>query len=171
MDLENRLRSLEHLQEVNVEAILSKILLEARSKSLVFTKDSALEQLLNLKVVAMEAKHEKAAYFSAVFQSLKDKMSVPEEQFKRYLIVLLGNKEEEKVFEKIAKIDKSARRQPQPQPRGNSSPRGRPLSSVRCFHCRGYGHYQRNCLERLRDSPAGQGSPAKRGRWSGSSQN
>ena len=148
-----------------MEAILTKILLEARSKSLAFTKENALDQLLNLKVVAMEGKHEKAGYYAAVFQALKEKMSAPEDQFKRYLIVLLGDKEEEKVHEKLAKIDKSYRRQSQPRqfrPYNNWQPQGG--SMIRCFACRRYGHFQRNCPMGPRESFP-QGRRGNRGRW------
>ena len=155
------METLEKLQGANVESILAKILREASSKSSPYSKDEALEQLLDLKVTALESKHAKASYFAAVFQAMKDKMTDPDDRFKKkYLIVLLGDKDQEKVLEKIAKVDKVA---PRSQPSSAPATRGNRAQNIRCFYCRRYGHYQRVCPEKFRDSARGR--PAKRGRW------
>ena len=77
-----------------MDAILGKIVRTANSKNLPFCKNALLEQVLQLKVVAMESEHEKVSYFSAVFQSLKGKLLDSDDQFRRYLLVLLGDKED-----------------------------------------------------------------------------
>lgn len=74
-EITRRIEKLEKSQEANVEGILSKILQMANSKSVPFYRDQAFEQLLNLKIVALESKHPKAGYFSAVFRALREKMS------------------------------------------------------------------------------------------------
>lgn len=169
--IEDRIKVLESSQNDSVDAILGKIVHTANSKNLPFCKDALLEQVLQLKVVAMETKHEKASYFSAVFQSLKGKLLVSDDQFRRYLLVLLGDKEQEKVFDKMSKVDKAFKSSGRPDSFGESSSFGqrRPsrvqMSAIRCFACQGYGHYARNC--RVRSRGGEDYTPeAKRGRWS-----
>ena len=49
-----------------MDAILGKIVQTANSKNLPFCMDVFLEQVFQLKVVAMESRHEMAGCFSAV---------------------------------------------------------------------------------------------------------
>jgi len=93
---------LERFQNDSVDAILGEIVQTASSKNLPFCKDALPEQVLQLKVVAMDSKHEKASYFSAVFQSLKRKVLVSDDQFRRYLLVLLGDNAKPNTSEHIA---------------------------------------------------------------------
>ena len=104
-EITRRIEKLEKSQEANVEGILSKILQMANSKSVPFYRDQAFEQLLNLKIVALESKHPKAGYFSAVFRALREKMSCPDDSFKKYLLALLGDKDQEKVLDRVAKVE------------------------------------------------------------------
>ena len=64
-------------------------------------------------------------------------------------MVLLGDKEEEKVLEKLSKVDKSFYHKAS---RSTSYPylraRARRGRGVRCFHCQAEGHYARNCMQR-----------------------
>ena len=99
-------------QNDTMDAILREIVQTASSKDLPFCKDALLEQVLQLKVVAMESRHEKATYFPAVFQSLKGKVLVSDDQFRRYLLALLGDKEQEKVFDRMSKVDKAFKSSP-----------------------------------------------------------
>ena len=64
--IEDCMRVLERYQDNSVDAILGKIVQTTCSKNLPFCKDALLEQVLQLKVVAMESRHEMADYFSAV---------------------------------------------------------------------------------------------------------
>ena len=98
--IEERIRVLERFQNDSVDAILGNIVQSAISKSLPFCKDALLKQVLRLKVVTLESKHEKVSYFSTVFQPLKGKLLVSDDQFRRYLLVLLGDKEQGKVFDR-----------------------------------------------------------------------
>ena len=105
--LKERISSLEALQKDNVESIIKKIMLYINSHESTFSKDQALEQVLNLRIVSKETNHEKVSYYSPVLQSLKDKIHVRVDQFKRYLLVFLGDKDQEKVYERMAKVDKA----------------------------------------------------------------
>ena len=113
----------------------------------------------------------KASYFSAVFQSLKGKLLVSDDQFRRYLLVLLGDKEEERVFDKMSKVNKAFKSSARPEsfrePRsfGQFRQRRAQMEFIRCYACQGYGHYARNCRVRSRGGEE-QTPEAKRGRWS-----
>ena len=87
-DVIDRLIKLEEAQKATVESTLAEIKQLAMSKSSIFNKDHMMDLLLSLKMVARETNHAKAGYFTAVLESLRDKLSVPDEQFKRYVVVL-----------------------------------------------------------------------------------
>ena len=74
-----------------------------------FSKDQALDYLLNIRMVAKESNHPKAGFYGAVLRAMREKSGVPDDQFKRYLEVLLGDKDHEKVLEMMSKVDKSMR--------------------------------------------------------------
>ena len=103
-----RLKHLEELQEVSVESTLQDI--RSLLKSPAFSKDQAFDYLLTLQLVAKEKKHAKAGYYEAILRAMRDKSSVDIDQFKRYLEVLIGDKDQEKVLDLISKVDKAAKR-------------------------------------------------------------
>ena len=75
---------------------------------------------------------------------MQDKIRVPDVQFQQYLQALLGDKDHEKVFDSIAKVDKALRvAVPRPY-RARGHAHGGP-ASVRCFACNQFGHYQSYC--------------------------
>ena len=76
-------------------------------KAPVFSKDQALDYLLSIRMVAKESNHPKAGFYEAVLRTMREKSRVPDDQFKRYLEVLLGDKDHEKVLEMMSKVDKS----------------------------------------------------------------
>jgi len=133
-----------------------------------FTKDHALDRLLNLKMVAKEANHPKSGFFEAVFRALREKTGSTDDQFTKNLEVLLGDKDHQKVLEYIAKGDKAMRISSPPASRGFSYYRraGRVnCSSVQCYYCYQFSHYQNSCPLRL-SRRAGSGPPTNRGRFS-----
>lgn len=135
-------------------------------RNLPFCKDALLEQVLQLKVVAMRSKHEKA-----VFQPLRGKRLVSDDQFRRYLLVLLGDKEQEKVFDRMSKVDKAFKSSARPERFGEPCgfgqrrPRRTKMEFIWCYAFQGYGHYTQNCRVRSRGGEE-QTPEAKRGRWS-----
>lgn len=147
-----RLKKLEDAQKATVESCLEEI--RHFLKSPLFSKDRALDMLVNLKVIAKESSHARAGFFDAVLKAMREKTASATEQFKKYLEVLLGDKDHEKVLDTIAKVDK-ATRMASPLTRGalRSAPyprmgRGRDYqsrASVECYHCHQVGHYQAYC--------------------------
>lgn len=108
-DFARRIQKLEQSQQATVDGIIEKIMQLVKSKAVPFNKDQVFEQILNLKVVALETKHPKANYYSTVFQALREKMGGSDEQFKRYVLALLGDKDQEKVLDAMTKVDKALR--------------------------------------------------------------
>ena len=81
---------------------------------------------------------------------MREKIGVTDDQFKKYLQVLLGDKDEEKVLESMTKVDKAMRTSSPRPTRMFSRGRGRANSvSVECYYCHQYGHYQSYCPTRL----------------------
>ena len=99
-------------------------------KSPDFSKSQVLE----------ERNHKKAGFYGSVFQAMSQKAAVPDDDFKQYLEVLHGNKDDEKVMELMSKAKKVMR---------YSGPNRRD-SGRRCYSCGGYGYFQATCLFRRR---------------------
>ena len=155
-----RLRRLEDAQKTTVDSCLEEF--RHLIKSPLFRKDRALDRLLNLKMVAKEANHPKSGFYEAVFRALREKTGATDAQFTKYLEMLLGDKDHEKVLESIAKVDKAMRISSPPASRGFSYYRGAGRvnrSSIQCYYyCYQFGHYQNYCPLRL-PQRAGSGPP------------
>ena len=150
------LEALEKSQKASLDSSLDKFQLFIKSP--MFSKEKALDYLINLKIVAKETNHPKSGFFNAVLQAMQDKIRVPDVQFQQYLQALLGDKDHEKVLDSMAKVEK-AMRVAAPRPfRARGRARGG-RASVRCFSCNQVGHYQSYCPYRL------SANPAKRGRF------
>ena len=104
-------------------------------KSPNFSKSQVLDGLLALKLISKERNHEKAGFYGSVFQAMSQKAAIPDNDFKQYQEVLLGNKDDEKVMELMSKAEKAMR----------SSKPIRKDSRRRC-----YGHFQATCPFRRR---------------------
>ena len=100
-----------------------------------------LDLLEDLKNATQDTKHENSGYFRLAFETLRN-----------FLLLLLGDKGQEKVFEMVGKVEKNNRRK---SVRQNSGPCRRamaaPCMGVRCYYCNRPGHIQINCFKRKRD--------------------
>ena len=85
-----RLQRLEDAQKATVDSCLEEF--RHLIKLPMFTKDRALDRLLNLKMVAKDANHPKSGFFEAVFRAFREKTGVTDDQFTKYLEVLLGER-------------------------------------------------------------------------------
>lgn len=132
-------------------------------KSPNFNKDQAFDYLLTLQLVAKEKKHVKAGFYEAVMRAMREKSTSEDEQFKRYLEVLIGDKDQEKVLDLISKVDKAVKRKSSSsnqssfpkRPRGGFNRR----AGVQCFNCGRFGHYQSYCPNRNGGRNSGRDRP------------
>lgn len=88
-----------------------------------------------------------SGFFEAVFWALREKTDMTDDQFMKYLEVL-SDKDHEKVLESIAKVDKPMWISSPPACRRFSYHRGAGCvnrSSVQCYYCYQFGHYQNSC--------------------------
>ena len=84
---------------------------------------------------------------------------------------LLGDKDQEKVLDVVAKVEKNnRRRQTRQNPGGERKAGAAPYSGVRCFYCNRFGHVQAYCFRRKREM-AGSSGFSYKGQSSQSSQN
>ncbi|KAJ7322039.1 hypothetical protein OS493_033202 [Desmophyllum pertusum] len=116
-------------------------------------QDLPVAPMQAIEMVAKETNHPRAGFFDAAFRSMREKLAVSDVQFKKYLEVLLGDKDQEKVLDTLG-----SNRVPW---RG----RGHAFRPVQCYHCRPFGHYQSYCPDRRRAFGEAAGTPTKRGRF------
>ena len=110
--------------------------------------------LFQLVFVAKTTSDTKAASYNIIATTLREKIYVPKEQFKAYFLALLADKEYTRIFDTIAKVEKSFRR-PTPyfrtQARGNL--RSSPYPWVTCYRCGTPGHKSTQCWKRVPAAP------------------
>ena len=141
---------------LSVDVLLEKIRLMASRPIPEFNRFEALNMLEALKNTVQDAKHEKAGYYKYTFETLRKKVALPNDQFRNFLLPLLGDKDHERVLGVIAKVEKNNRRNPVKQDfraagRAVSAPYYRPL---RCYYCNRFGHVKLHCLQRKREMGA-----------------
>ena len=92
----------------------------------------------------------KAASYDIIATTLREKIHVPKEQLKAYFLALLADKEYTRIFDTIAKVERSFRR-PTPyfrtQARGNL--RSSPYPRVTCYRCGTPSHKSTQCWKRV----------------------
>lgn len=82
-----------------------RVLLKSPNSS----KSQVISGLLSLKLISKERNYAKAGFCGSVFQAMSQKAAIPDDDFKQYLEVLLGNKDDEKVMELMSKAEKAMR--------------------------------------------------------------
>ena len=145
-----RLKKLEEAQQQTVDAKLAEIRQLISSKAVAFNKDHMMDLLLGLKLVARETKHSKASYYATVLEAMREKLSSPDDQIKKYVSLLLGDKDYERVMEAMAKVDKATKASAARSSTSTvgRSGRGGRFGNVQCFQCQAYGHYKSHCPQR-----------------------
>lgn len=131
-------KKLEEAQQATVESSLQKVLAPLKSPN--FSQSQVIDSLLSFKLIPNERNHAKAGFNGSVFQAMPLKATIPDDDFKRYLEVLLGNKDDEKVMELMSKAEKAMQ----------NSRLNRRDSGRRCHGCVGYGYFQATCPFRKR---------------------
>ena len=125
-----------------------------------FNKYEALDIFETLQNTARDNTDERQEYYRLAFQTARAKVGLPNEHFQSLLLRLLGDKDHQKVFEAVAKVEKSMGKSP--SPRASSSYRssvapfrsrsGRGAAGLRCFHCNKLGHVCARCMLRKSES-------------------
>ena len=140
-----------------VENLQRKLVALASRPVVEFNKHDALELLDSLRETAREAKHAKSQYYRAAYLTLRDKMGEPTAYFRELLLALIGDKDQEKVLDRMSRVDKRYSRKAQeefPLPVKKSRgpfPAGTPMARQTCYYCRLPGHFQAQCFKRRRD--------------------
>ena len=101
-----------------------------------------------IKNTAQDTKHEQANYYRLTHETLQPKLSTSTDaQFRAYLVSLLGDKDQEKIFDRMAKVDKNEKRRQVAKPISlQSQTANQPYRAIRCFHCHRFGHTKVNCF-------------------------
>ena len=102
-----RLEKLEEAQQATVETSLQNMRVLLKSPN--FSKSQIIDSLLTLKLISKERNHAKAGFCGSVFQAMSQKAAILDVDFKQYLEVLLGNKDDEKDMELMSKAEKVMR--------------------------------------------------------------
>ena len=124
-------------------------------KSPNFSKSQVVDGLLLLKLISKERNHAKEGFYDSVFQAMFQKAAIPDDLFKKYLEVLLGNKDDEKVMELTSNTMQ------------NSRPKRRD-SGRHCYSFGAYCHFQATCPFRRRykwSLPSRMLASCKQGLW------
>ena len=100
-EVKRRLDTLEQFHKATVESALEQLQQFIRAPS--FSKEKALDYIITLKIVAKECNHPKSGFFDAVLRGMQEKSRVPDYISKQYHRALLGDKDDERVLESMAR--------------------------------------------------------------------
>jgi hypothetical protein len=113
----------------------------------------------------MDLKHDKSAYYLATYDTMRDKIGESSQYFRDLLLALLCDKDQERVLDRVSKVDKRYSRKAEqdsrrPIKRGCGGQGN--LQDRRCFYCGIPGHFQATCFKKKQDTQARQnsGTPA-----------
>lgn len=116
-----------------------------------FNKYEALEMLESLQHTAQGTKYERQNLYRQVYQTVRGKTDVPHDQLKSLILRFLGDKDHEKVFDVVAKVEKRYRRNSSGGSTLNPYDGGHRVCSSRgsvdnrsvgCFYCGKIGHFK-----------------------------
>jgi len=147
--------AMDTLTKSSLDNLLKRLMSLASRPLVEFNKYEALELVDGLKNAAHDSKHEKEVYYHLVFETLRGKLDQPSDQFRNLFFPLLGDKDHEKVFDVVAKVEKSNLQQIQKSSGAGGVSKNRSYLSSRppqrCFYCNKPGHIKAQCLQRKRD--------------------
>ena len=124
-----------------------------------FNKYEALELVDTLKNAAHDVADAKSNYYRIVYETLRDKLNESADYFHALLLSLLGDKDHEKVLDRMGKVEKRySQKSERAMPAGRRAARRGPEGSYEptCHYCHKPGHFRAQCHQRKRDQ---QGQP------------
>lgn len=142
------------LTKTSVESVLRGILNYASRPLSEFNKYEALDMFETLQETAHDTKHQQENFYRLALQTVRGKLDLPKEQFRSLLLRLLENKDHEKVFDIVCKVEKHYRRNNSEKPAATPYERGQvrnPREKRRCFYCQKPGHFKADCYQRKKD--------------------
>ena len=134
----------------SVDSLLTKIKNLASRSIVELNKYEVLDLLETLKNTARDVRHKKG-YFRLVYETLRGKLDQPNLMFRSFLLLLLGDKDHEKILGIEAKVEKNNRRQLLPMPLFHARRPSAQHSNVRCYNCGKIGNISANCFKRRRE--------------------
>jgi len=118
-----------------------------------------------LKNTARDHGDTKAGFFRLAYQSARSKLDLPVEHFRSLVLRCVGDKDHSKIFDIVAKVEKTATLDSEKQvvyrgnPQNNYTPQRR-SSSIRCNNCNQWGHREARCRNRRGDQAQARNSNA-----------
>ena len=146
------------LTKSSVDNLLKRIMNLASRPIAEFNRFEAMELVEGLKNATHDVHHDKEGYYRLVYETLRGKLELPNDQFRNFIFPLLGDKDHEKVLDVISKVEKTNQRQFGKKSTSEGHGIGRnyssSVSSLRCYYCNKLGHIRARCMKRKRDMRA-----------------
>ena len=102
-----RLTALEQKQKPSTSAFKKEIIQYAMRPQTDFDKYVVLAKIEELKNLSKDLRDEKSDFYASVHSLLVERIDKPSNQFKDYVLSLLGDKDYGKILESINKSDKN----------------------------------------------------------------
>jgi RNA polymerase-interacting CarD/CdnL/TRCF family regulator len=65
----------------------------------------------SLKDIAKDKSHERKEYYRLAYQTVREKVDLPKEQFHTLILRLLGDKDHDKILDIVSKVEKNFQKQ------------------------------------------------------------
>ena len=106
-NLLDRIAALERSQKPTVDTLKKDICQYSARKIGDYDKYQVLQKVSQLRTISEETNDKKAEYYSGVYTILQERVDKPVEQFRDYVLSLLGGKDYDRIIDSVAKIDKT----------------------------------------------------------------
>ena len=145
-------KKVESLTTASLESLLGKMRLLCSRPIAELSSFDAMERLEAIKDAAHDGRSEKANYYRLTCETLRSKLhGCSDAQFCDYRLPLQRDKDQEKIFDIMAKVEKLNRKrqdESSSRPRRDAAPG--PYKSLRCYYCSKFGHTRLNCCKKKR---------------------
>eukprot|EP00794_Sanderia_malayensis_P002618 gene2618-3031_t len=106
-NLLNRIAALERSHKPTVDSVKKDICQYSARQIGDYDKYQVLQKVSQLRTISQETNDKKAEYYSGVHTILQERVDKPVEQFRDYVLSLLGGKDYDRIIDSVAKIDKT----------------------------------------------------------------